>query len=106
MSNGVIKFTNMDGSPLKNNKVGFVARAGYEAVREIMVTNTHVWPIQLVKIAKQQDNNQNFSVLSFPTETLWPGQSGKVQIQYRAPADEVNLEIGMHLFDVDISKFG
>ena len=80
-----------------------MAKAGYEAVREIMVTNIHVWPIQIVKqilkIAK-------FSVLSYPTERLEPGQSGKVEIQYNAPADEVNLRSGTALFDVDVLTLG
>ena len=45
----IIKFTNTDGSALTDGKVKFVAKAGFEAVREIMVTNIHVWPIQIVR---------------------------------------------------------
>ena len=99
----IIKFTNTDGSPLSDGKIKFVAKAGYEAVREIMVTNIHVWPIQIVK---PNIEDEKFSVLSYPTGPLAPGESGKVEIQYKAPADEVNLQSGTALFDVDISKFG
>ena len=99
----ILKFTNPDGSPLTDGRIKFQAKAGYEAVREIMVTNVHVWPIQIVK---PNVDNQKFSVLTYPTGILAPGQSGKVEIQYKAPADEVNLQSGTALFDVDISKFG
>ena len=99
----IIRFTNPDGSALTDGKIKFVAKAGYEAVREIIVTNTHVWPIQIVK---PNIEDEKFSVLSYPTGPLAPGQSGKVEIQDKAPADEVNLRSGMALFDVDISKFG
>ena len=99
----IIKFTNTDGSPLTDGKVKFVAKAGYEAVREIMVTNIHVWPIQIVK---RETDNKKFTVLTYPNYPLAPGQSGKVEIEYAAPADEVNLESGTAMFDVDISRLG
>jgi hypothetical protein len=99
----ILKFTNMDGSPLADGKIKFVAKAGFEAVREIMVTNTHVWPIQIVK---RETDNKKFTVLTYPNYPLAPGQSAKVEIGYAAPADEVNLESGTAMFDVDISKFG
>jgi hypothetical protein len=102
-SNSIIKFTNPDGSALKDGKVKFVAKAGFEAVREILVTNVHVWPIQIIR---PNIEDTKFSVLSYPTEPLAPGQSGKVEIQYKAPADEVNLRSGTALFDVDISRLG
>jgi hypothetical protein len=99
----IIRFTNPDGSALADGKVKFVAKAGYEAVREILVTNVHVWPIQIIR---PNIEDAKFSVLSYPTEPLAPGQSGKVEIQYKAPADEVNLRSGTALFDVDISRLG
>lgn len=99
----IIKFTNVDGSPLRDGKIKFVAKAGFEAVREIIVTNVHVWPIQIVR---PNIEDSKFSVLSYPTGPLAPGQSGKVEIQYKAPADEVNLESGTAMFDVDISRLG
>jgi outer membrane biosynthesis protein TonB len=102
-SNSIIKFTNSDGSALTDGKIKFQAKAGFESVREIMVTNVHIWPIQIVR---PNIEDEKFSVLSYPTEALAPGQSGKVEIQYKAPADEVNLRSGTALFDVDISKFG
>ena len=99
----IIKFTNTDGSPLTDGKIKFVAKAGFEAVREIMVTNIHVWPIQIIR---PNIEDSKFSVLSYPTQPLAPGQSGRVEIQYKAPADEVNLQSGTALFDVDISRLG
>ena len=99
----ILRFTNPDGSPLSDGKVKFVAKAGYEAVREIIATNDHIWPIQIVR---PNIEDETFSILSYPTEPLAPGQSGKVEIQYKAPAEEVNLRNVTALFDVDISKFG
>jgi uncharacterized membrane protein len=97
--NPVLSFTNEDGSPLEDNKVKFHVKAGFESTRKIKVTNVHLEPIQ---ISNPRPMHHQVSIVSYPTETLLPGQSGIVEINYNAPEGETRLTKGIAEFDVSI----
>ena len=97
--NPVLSFTNEDGTPLDDGKIKFQVKAGFESTRKIKVTNVHLEPVQM---SNPRPVHPQVSILKYPTQTLLPGQSDIIEINYNAPENETTLTKGFAEFDVEI----